>query len=74
MTNLLIKLIRVYQKTPLHSHSYCRFIPSCSEYAIIALREHGLFKGLFLSIKRIVRCNPFGTSGIDNVPPKDKLG
>ena len=49
--------------------SGCRFHPSCSVYAVIALKRHGIFKGAWLSIKRIARCNPVGGSGVDDVPP-----
>lgn len=48
----------------------CRFHPTCSSYAIEALKEHGPMRGLWLSIKRIARCNPFGGSGYDPVPKK----
>lgn len=65
MSRLLINLIKLYQKTPLHSHSSCRFIPTCSEYAITSLERFGFIKGIYLSIKRILRCNPFGKNGID---------
>lgn len=70
MKYVFIKLIRLYQSTPLHAHSYCRFIPTCSEYAIIALDRFGIFKGSFLVLKRIIRCHPNGKSGIDLVPEK----
>ncbi len=46
----------------------CRFTPTCSQYAIEALRKHGPFKGLALAIWRILRCNPWGGSGYDPVP------
>lgn len=46
----------------------CRFTPSCSQYAIEALKKHGAIKGLYLTIKRILRCNPWGGSGYDPVP------
>jgi hypothetical protein len=46
----------------------CRFTPTCSEYAIEAVSRHGLVKGLGLSLKRILRCHPFGGSGYDQVP------
>ena len=72
MSHLLINIIKLYQRTPLHSHSSCRFIPTCSEYAITALERFGFFKGTYLSIKRIIRCNPLGKSGIDLVPEKNK--
>ena len=46
----------------------CRYHPTCSAYALEALKKHGGLKGSYLSIKRIARCHPFGGSGIDNVP------
>ena len=46
----------------------CRYSPTCSEYAVQALRKHGPIKGLYLAIKRILRCNPWGGSGYDPVP------
>ena len=46
----------------------CRFEPTCSEYAIVALRRHGPFRGAKLALRRIVRCHPWGGSGFDPVP------
>jgi putative membrane protein insertion efficiency factor len=46
----------------------CRYTPTCSSYAMEALRKHGAFKGTWLAAKRIARCHPWGGSGIDNVP------
>ncbi len=46
----------------------CRFTPSCSEYAVQALKKHGPVKGLYLAIRRILRCHPWGGSGYDPVP------
>ncbi len=46
----------------------CRFSPSCSEYAVEAINKHGAFKGGFLTIKRLGRCHPWGSSGYDPVP------
>ena len=46
----------------------CRYYPTCSEYSIEALKKHGLIKGTYLAIKRILSCNPWGGSGIDMVP------
>lgn len=46
----------------------CRFTPTCSEYAIEALRKHGPFRGSWLAVCRILRCHPWGGSGYDPVP------
>lgn len=68
---LLVRLIKLYQNSPLSSHSYCKFEPSCSNYAIEAINEYGSLKGSFLAIKRILRCNPFNKkSGYDPVPKR----
>ena len=48
--------------------SNCRFTPTCSTYAMEALRKHGAIKGTWLATRRIARCHPWGGSGIDNVP------
>ena len=69
MKSVLIKLIKLYQKMPFKSHIKCRFIPTCSNYAINVIEEFGTFKGSMLAIKRILRCNPFSKTGID-LPPK----
>ena len=52
----------------------CRFHPTCSQYALEALRIHGTYRGSVLAIKRIMKCNPWGSSGIDNVPGEIKHG
>lgn len=66
---VLILPIRFYQKyiSPLKPPT-CRFTPTCSQYAIEAIRKHGPFKGLALAVWRILRCNPWGGSGYDPVP------
>ena len=46
----------------------CRFTPTCSQYALEAFRKHGVFKGFYLSLRRILRCHPWGGSGYDPVP------
>lgn len=70
MKNLLIKIIRLYQKIPGNWHKKCRYIPSCSNYAIGAIERFGACKGSFLALKRILRCNPWGSFGFDPVPIK----
>ena len=67
-----IVLIKFYQIliSPLLGSS-CRFQPTCSEYCKESLQNWGLFKGLYLSIKRIVKCHPWGGKGYDPVPKKD---
>jgi putative membrane protein insertion efficiency factor len=69
----LIKLVRFYQLviSPFFPPS-CRYQPSCSEYALQALKTHGPFYGSWLSIKRLLRCQPWGGHGHDPVPPKRK--
>jgi len=46
----------------------CRYVPTCSQYAIEAIKKHGPFKGLWLAVKRILRCHPWGGGGYDPVP------
>jgi putative membrane protein insertion efficiency factor len=48
----------------------CRFEPSCSVYAMTAIEEHGLTRGLLLAVKRVARCHPFARPGFDPVPPR----
>lgn len=70
---LLSLPIRGYQKfiSPMLGAN-CRFLPSCSEYALEALKLHGAFKGGLLAAWRILRCNPLFPGGYDPVPPKGK--
>ncbi len=73
MKKIVIKLIKLYQITPMHAHSYCRYNPTCSNYMIGVIERFGLIKGLFLGIKRIIRCNPFGKFGYDPIPNKEEV-
>ena len=68
LTYILIKFIKCYRFfiSPLLGHS-CRYLPTCSEYSIEALKTFGFFKGSFLSLKRILSCHPWGKGGIDPV-------
>ncbi len=72
MKKILIFFIRLYQKIPLNSHSNCKYIPTCSNYAIEAIEYYGSIKGSYLSIKRIIRCNPMSKGGYDPVPRRRK--
>ena len=64
-------LIRAYQLLiiPVLPAGGCRFHPTCSAYAMDAIGQHGPFKGVWLAIKRILRCHPWGEAGTDLVPP-----
>jgi len=72
---VLIRILMVpvyfykYAISPLTPAS-CRHIPSCSQYALEALKIHGPFKGIYLATKRLLKCHPWGTHGYDPVPPK----
>lgn len=65
-----VLLIRFYQVciSPLKPAPTCRFTPTCSQYALEAFRKYGPFKGFWLSLKRVLRCHPWGGSGYDPVP------
>ena len=73
-TQLLIKFIKTYKYiiSPLIGPS-CRYLPTCSEYCIDALKTHGFVKGLFLSSKRILSCNPWSSGGFDPVKKEIKV-
>ena len=73
-TYSLIKLIQMYKFifSPLLGHS-CRYLPTCSDYSIDALKTHGFFKALFYILKRILSCNPWGTGGFDPVKKEMKV-
>lgn len=68
-TQFAVMLIKIYKMfiSSIFPPS-CRFYPSCSDYSIQAFLKYGFLKGLWLSIKRIIRCNPFNPGGIDEVP------
>lgn len=69
LSSLFILLVRGYRLliSPLFPPC-CRYTPSCSEYAIEALQQHGALKGIWLALRRILRCHPWGRSGYDPVP------
>lgn len=66
----LIGLVKVYRKylSPAKGQPSCRYYPTCSAYAIEAIRIHGALKGSALTVWRILRCNPFSKGGVDPVP------
>ena len=68
-TGPFLLLIWIYRNciSPLTPPS-CRYTPTCSQYAVEALRKHGLLKGSWLTVKRLLRCHPWGGSGYDPVP------
>ncbi|MGD6817008.1 membrane protein insertion efficiency factor YidD [Metabacillus sp. 84] len=71
MKNLFLSFIRFYQKfiSPLTPPS-CRFYPTCSNYGLEAIQKHGAIKGSWMTIMRILRCNPMHPGGFDPVPEK----
>ncbi len=73
-TKIFIKLIKIYKYliSPFFGHS-CRYLPTCSDYSIDALKTYGFFKGLLLSLKRILSCNPWGRGGFDPVKKDIKV-
>lgn len=71
MREVLVFLIRLYQRfiSPLFPPR-CRYYPTCSNYAVEAIRVHGPWRGLMLASWRLLRCNPLSNGGLDPVPPK----
>ncbi|MCI6730848.1 MAG: membrane protein insertion efficiency factor YidD [Lachnospiraceae bacterium] len=69
MKKCLISLIRFYRRyiSPMKPPC-CRYVPTCSQYAIIAIERYGVWKGGLLAVWRILRCNPFAKGGYDPVP------
>jgi putative membrane protein insertion efficiency factor len=65
---LVVRLVRWYQRAVEGRPSPCRFFPSCSAYAIEAVEVHGSARGTALTVRRLLRCRPFGPSGFDPVP------
>ena len=72
MKQVLIKLVTIYQRyiSP-YNAPCCRFYPTCSEYVVNALTEHGALNGLALGVRRVCRCHPFHKAGFDPVPLKN---
>ncbi len=69
MKKLMLRLIRFYQRriSP-HTPPACRFKPTCSQYAVVAIERYGALKGGWMAFRRVMRCNPFHKGGYDPVP------
>lgn len=70
MSKILISCVKFYQRniSPYKGGACCRFIPTCSEYAIEAFEKYGAIKGSFLALKRVLKCHPFHNGGYDPLP------
>jgi uncharacterized protein len=67
---VVVGLLRLYQRvvSPMYGPT-CRFYPSCSQYALVAVERHGVLRGTRLAAWRLLRCNPWNPGGVDDVPP-----
>jgi putative membrane protein insertion efficiency factor len=72
MKQFLLAMIRLYRTyiSPLKRGAWCRFVPTCSEYATEAIETHGAVRGTWLAVCRFLRCNPLFHGGYDPVPPR----
>ncbi|MBQ6152228.1 MAG: membrane protein insertion efficiency factor YidD [Ruminococcus sp.] len=71
MKKIMLKLIRFYQTSiSVHTSPKCKYFPTCSQYTYEAIEEWGAFRGFFMGLWRILRCNPFSKGGYDPVPQK----
>lgn len=68
----VLAVLRLYQVVRAGRPSPCRFVPSCSAYAVEAVEVHGARRGAWLAIRRLARCHPLGGRGIDLVPPRER--
>ena len=68
--NLMLGLLHGYRATISHTYGdVCKYYPSCSQYALTAVRRHGALRGTGLALWRLLRCNPWSLGGVDDVPP-----
>lgn len=70
MKRLLLRFIKLYQATSVVRTPRCRYMPTCSHYAVEAIERHGAPRGTWLALRRIGRCHPLGSFGFDPVPEK----
>lgn len=70
MKHLLLGIIRFYQRflSPMKGGPTCRFHPTCSQYAYEAVDKHGAVRGVYMGVRRVLRCHPFHPGGYDPVP------
>jgi putative membrane protein insertion efficiency factor len=71
MVRLLLRTYQLFLSPLLGQH--CRFYPSCSQYAIEAVEAHGVTRGAWLGLKRLLRCHPWHPGGVDPVPPASPI-
>ena len=69
LVRILLLPVLLWRATVVLRQPRCRFAPSCSTYAVTALRVHGPLRGAWLAVRRVLRCHPWNPGGIDHVPP-----
>jgi putative membrane protein insertion efficiency factor len=70
LARILLVIVGLYRATAVARTPRCRFLPTCSTYAVEALRTHGALRGTVLAVRRIGRCHPWNLGGFDPVPPR----
>lgn len=70
LARILVAVIHAYQLARSGRPTGCRYLPTCSEYAVLAIEEHGALRGTGLALRRIARCGPWGGHGLDPVPDR----
>lgn len=73
IAGFLGRLIRLYQAVTSGRVSPCRYVPTCSTYALEAVESHGAARGTWLATRRLLRCHPLGSHGYDPVPPRKAI-